>query len=353
MSTVSMAELSEKYKHFMVPAMKLKVAGLEVAENSGYQVESVEVVLSREAASAATIRLTNVYDLKNRCFHSQVSAGFILGELIEVEMGYGSSLTPLFYGYIDEISYELGEVPAVSVIAVDVRKLMMGSKKSIISHSVRSYSDAFCEVIRKYQAAYKSVSVDATDRMDVECIIQNGGDYAFISEELCRKAERDFFVHAGKVYFKKPSTGLFQTVQLTWPGDLFSFQRRSSFHDMVIRIMGQDMKKKEAVEASVSVKADDRQRSLASNEVTELDADVEDSGEARKIAAYQAQQEKRRARQASGSCIGLPEILPGGHVRITNGDKRYIDGTYDVIEAKHTFGSNGYRTSFETGGWKR
>lgn len=353
MPTVSMSSLASKYKDFMVPAMKLKAGGHDLSGKTEYAVESVELTLSQEASSAASIRLTNAYDLKNRKFVSDVSSDFILGELIEVQMGYGSSLTSLFYGYVDEISYELSDSPSVNVTAVDVRKIMMGSKKSNISHKVKSYSDAFQEVVKTYSAAYKSTDVDATDKMDVDCIPQNGNDYDFIKKVLCRKGDRDFFVHAGKVYFKKTSADLFGTVEMEWGRDFFSFQRRATFQDVVIRILGQNLKKKEEVEAEVKVKGDDKQKKLVQSERTEMDADIEDTGSAKKIADYKAEQEKKRGRQASGSCIGIPEILPGGHVKIKKGDSSLMDGTYDVIEARHIFSSDGYRTTFDAGGWKR
>ncbi|MCC8150389.1 MAG: hypothetical protein LIO96_02745 [Lachnospiraceae bacterium] len=192
MATVSMSSLASKYDNFMVPALAVNVDGSNVVGKSDFAVESVEVVLSQDAASAATIVLTGAYDLKSRKFVSGISSNFILGSIVEIEMGYGSKLTSLFYGYIDEITYELGESPSVRIIAVDVRRMIMGSKKSNISHNVKSYSDAFNEVIKKYKAIYKSTSVDTTEKMDVECIRQNGSDYEFITDELCRKAERNF-----------------------------------------------------------------------------------------------------------------------------------------------------------------
>ncbi len=352
MATVSMSSLISKYHDFLVPALKVKAGGREITGNNEYVVESVEVTLSKEAASAASIKLIHVYDEEKRRFLSDISSDFILGELVEIEMGYGSSLTSLFYGYVEEINYELSELPSVNVTAVDVRRMMMGSKKSNISHKVTSYSDAFQEVAKKYKSAYKSTSVDATEKMDVECIIQNGNDYKFITEELCKKGDRDFFVHAGKLYFKKISEELFQTVELEWERDIISFQRRASFQDTVIKILGQNLKKKE-VEAELKVKADDKQKALVQSEVTEMSADIQDSGDAKKVAEYKAEQEKKKARQASGICIGIPEILPGGYVKIKNGDAKLIDGTYCVMEAKHTFSGDGYRTSFEAGGWKR
>ncbi len=186
MAIVSMAGLAAKYNDFLVPAIKVKAGGFDLIGASEYGVESVELTLSQSAASAAVIKLTNVYDLENRKFISDIS-DFILGEMVEVEMGYGSSLTSLFYGYVDEINYELSDNPAVRVTAVDVRRMMMGSKKSNISHQVKSYSDAFDEVVKKYKPAYKSKDVDATDQLEADCIIQNGSDYDFIKEELCRK----------------------------------------------------------------------------------------------------------------------------------------------------------------------
>ena len=87
MASVSMSSLASKYKEFLVPAVKVKVAGQDVSGNSEYVIDSVEVTLSKEAASAASIKLTNVYDLKNRRFCQDVSSDFILGEQVEVEMG--------------------------------------------------------------------------------------------------------------------------------------------------------------------------------------------------------------------------------------------------------------------------
>ena len=352
MATVSMASLASKYNDFMVPALKISVQGHDLIGNSEYGVESVELTLSQSAASAAVIKLTNVYDLENRSFISDIS-DFILGELVDIEMGYGSSLTSLFYGYVDEINYELSENPSVRVTAVDVRRMMMGSKKSNISHQVKSYSDAFNEVVKKYNPVFKSKVVDATDQLEVDCIIQNGSDYDFIKEELCRKGNRDFFVHAGKLYFKDISAELFHTVEMEWSKDFISFQRKATFQDAVIRIMGQDVDKKEEVEAEVNVKSDDQQKSLVQSETTQMDAAVEDNSDAKKVAEHKADEMKKQARQATGVCIGVPEIEPGGRVKIKHGDSRLIDGTYDIIEVKHSFNGEGYRTTFEVGGWKR
>ncbi len=352
MANVSMTSLAAKYNDFLVPAIKVKAGGFDLIGASQYGVESVELTLSQSAASAAVIKLTNVYDLENRKFISDIS-DFILGEMVEVEMGYGSSLTSLFYGYVDEINYELSENPSVRVTAVDVRRMMMGSKKSNISHQVKSYSDAFNEVVKKYQPAYKTKDVDATDQLETDCIIQNGSDYDFIMEELCRKGNRDFFVHAGKLYFKKITEELFFTVEMEWAKDFISFQRKASFQDAVIRVMGQDTDKKEEVEAEVTVKSDDDQKSLVQNETTQMDAAVEDTGDAKQVAEHKADEMKKQARQATGVCIGVPEIQPGGRVKITNADSRLLDGTYDIIEVKHSFTGDGYKTTFEVGGWKR
>lgn len=73
MSTVTMSSLASKYKNFLVPALKVKAGGFEVTQNSDYAVEAVEVTLSREAASAASIKLTNVYDVEQRSFVKDVT----------------------------------------------------------------------------------------------------------------------------------------------------------------------------------------------------------------------------------------------------------------------------------------
>ena len=84
-----------------------------------------------------------------------------------------------------------------------------------------------------------------------------------------------------------------------------------------------------------------------------MNASVEDNSDAKKIADHKADEAKKQARQASGVCIGIPEIQAGGRVKIKDGDASLIDGIYDIMEAKHIFSGDGYRTSFEVGGWKR
>ena len=77
MGKVTMSGLSGKYNDFMVPALKVKVGGFDVIGESDYAVESVEVTLSQTAASAAVLKLTNVYDIEKRRFVGDVTADFI------------------------------------------------------------------------------------------------------------------------------------------------------------------------------------------------------------------------------------------------------------------------------------
>ena len=50
-----------------------------------------------------------------------------------------------------------------------------------------------------------------------------------------------------------------------------------------------------------------------------------------------------------GTCLGIPELIPGRYVKIDGLDSQ-SNGTYFVTKVRHLFEQNGYHTSFEIKG---
>ena len=62
-----------------------------------------------------------------------------------------------------------------------------------------------------------------------------------------------------------------------------------------------------------------------------------------------AAEELRNSIRCEGSCIGLPQIIPGRSLKLTKLDKE-IDGTYRVVSVEQNIGTDGFVTQFELGG---
>ncbi len=59
----------------------------------------------------------------------------------------------------------------------------------------------------------------------------------------------------------------------------------------------------------------------------------------------------REVQTAKGSCIGIPDIVPGVGIGIQGVNGEWNGRTYYVDTATHVFNTSGYTTSFTTKGW--
>ena len=91
----------------------------------------------------------------------------------------------------------------LSIAAMDVRRLMMEGTSREEVHVVSTYSAAFQEVMKRYSALCPNLEVDATDKDEITQIVQRTSDYDFVSENLARKANREFFVLGDRAYFRE------------------------------------------------------------------------------------------------------------------------------------------------------
>lgn len=343
--------LVSKYKGFRVPAIKLEVDGAELGGKQGVGVERVSVTLSLDAASAVTFDVVNAYDVKSSGFRSEVKSLLSLGAKVSLSLGYGSELTCVFQGYISGVGASFQDVPALSITAMDVRRLMMEGTRRDEVHVVTTYSAAFEEVMDRYGALGASLEVDATDD-EITQIVQKVSDFEFVSNILTKKAKREFFVLADKVYFREKGKSQSPVTTLKWGEGLTSFSRNSLYQNIKITVIGFDPDNKETVTAEATQSAVETQKNVVSeaDETVIQDADAKEVEKAQKRAEKEAQERKRRAQSGSASCIGLPEIVPGRFIKVDGLDSD-LNKTYYIQEVRHEFGSDGFNTSFEIGGW--
>ncbi len=348
---VTYSELVKKYNHFMVPAMKLTVGGKDITEMEDVHVSQISVQLSLEQACSASFTLEHVYDRKKSELHKDVKEKLQLGAVVTIGLGYGSSLTEVFWGYIHELQYAFDEAESISVTALDVRRLMMMNQENR-TFSQKSYAEIFEEVIGKYSQVYqeKQIKKDAK-ALKIETVTQQKmSDYDFVMKELCKKDEKEFFVLAGTVYYQPQSTDRSPAITLTWGENLLSFRMNRSYCDAEIHVYGVDEKKN--VEAVRKVVTEGKINKLTAEPLRRdiISTDLKDQQSVNIMAQNEADDMKKKSRNGSGACIGLPELVPGRYVEIKKLDVEDSDIRAVLTEVKHIFGGNGFTTEFELGG---
>lgn len=340
--------LIRKYGQFRVPACRLKVEGREL---SGVVVEQVSATLSLDGASSVTFSVSSAYDRKKSGFRPEIKSKLKLGVKISLSLGYSSSLTEVFQGYISGVGVSFSGEPTLSITAMDARRLMMEGTSREVVHTVTSYSAAFEEVMGRYTALCPSREVDATDKHEITQIVQRTSDYDFIMNNLVKKADREFFVLNGKAYFRKKGKVKSSVLTLRWGEGILSFSRNSLYQNLKITVIGFDPENDKTVKAQVTGMAEDAQKAVGGqHEVVIVDPDAQEAAKAKKRAEKEAQERKRKAQSGSLSCIGLPEFIPGRFVSVKGLDSD-LDRDYYIREVRHEFGTDGFTTSLEIGDW--
>ncbi len=347
-----MAALYRKYQGFRAPAFQVMLgdSGQDLGGKLNGQVEQLELSLSLENASSAVFRIINAYDAKNHAFSGEIMKNLILGNLVKVNIGYGSSLDCVFCGYIHSIKQEFQENPALSVTALDVRRLMQSSRHALTTRSGTTYSEIFQNIMKPYKKLYSRLVVDRSSEKDVSGVQQSGSDLEFV-KRLAKAANREFLVFGDQVYFRRISKRT-AALTLTWGQDLISFSKESVYASQKLTVAGiKKNTKEEVVKATREIKTETGIVSLVAGQEEYIwDASVNSQEKADQKADKLKEEREKQVQGGSGSCVGLPQLVPGRSIRIA-GLSSGLNGEYMLSQVNHSLGGDGFQTSFEIGGF--
>lgn len=355
-STCTYSELIQKYQNFLTPVCNIFVGGKNISKDCNMIPESVSITLSLTEASSVSMQIVNVYDREKSQISSKAKNIFKLGNDVSVEIGYGSSLQKVFVGYIYEVGVEFSDVPSLSITAMDVRRLMMDYEVSNYTHTASSYSEAFESVMSKYSKLC-STKVDSTETIKeagkpIDGIVQQGTDFNFVTQVLCKREEREFMVFGDTAYYRKSDASKPPIVTLEWGNGLISFHKNTLYKNRAIEVLGYDMNKAPVVSSATATSDKKAVKPVAQQQKRLIIVpDAVDKAKADKRAKKEAEKERKKSQQGSGNCIGLPELIPGRFIKVSKMDTD-IDGTYYIKQVQHQFGSDGFTTSFDIGGYK-
>jgi len=345
------SQLRKEYKNFFVPAMRIKIDNTDIS-TLGVKVTNINVTLELDDPSSANFTITNIYDIKSSSINQKLKDKLKLGGKVSIELGYESNLRNVFSGYINNLSYEFDEMPCITVAALDIRGLMRRNIRRGLQFDEKKYSDVAKKILDKYKSICPNQKIDATSD-EIEHIMQDKvSDLDFFRYVIGPKAQREFLVMGDTAYFREYDKDKTPILTLEKGKGLISFSCSSSYCNETIKIYGHDESKKEVLVVSQEVKTSKDVASLVSGGIV-VELAVSDADDNSKASYYLHTEVKNRLRgvqSGSGSCIGLPELIPGKYIKIDKLDPS-VNKTYYLNQVKHSFKTDGFITEFDLGGW--
>nr|MDE5965847.1 hypothetical protein [Lachnospiraceae bacterium] len=348
-SNYTFKALVDAYDNFLVPAVEILLGDgkSNIFQSGGASVGDIEITLSAREPSGVTFRVSNAFDVVSHKMDANTVNALKVGTVLEAALGYGSDLTTVFKGYITEYRTVYEEEPVIMVTAVDFRRLMMKNKRSRYKFQEKTYGEVFQEVVENYSGLYDTLHVDAVDTKTE--LLQNGTDYDFIRDVLCRFAKRDFFVVGADVYFQKPEKSKDAFLELAWGNGLVSFEKGVRYCNE--KIMAYSCQSdKTGVTASAEVKTAGNTPLLVKNMHTE-EWELEEGLDQTVVQNWvdqRAWEKKCKNEMAIGTVTGLPELVPGRYIKISGIDTADA-GTYLIQEVRHSFDGDRFMTRFTVG----
>ncbi len=355
-SYLSFKGLSAKYGGFLAPTvsvqtgndlMSLLLKSFAPAGANGLLTDGVSVTLNKDSASSATFSVMNCYDFKNHKFNRNLS----IGSRITINIGYGSKTSAVFAGYVDSVSYEFSDVPRMTVTAFDGVKLMMESGTTERTwENEGMYVSTITEIMSKYSDACPLLPTNIDMTMKKHGMMkQNSNDYAYIKDVLCKYCDRDLIMKNGYAYLVNYKTKFGKLTDLGPANGLLSVSVESGYMKVKAVVTGDKLKNVYA-ESSITTGVP---TSSAMNNPTEISkqAPFDNAADCKAYADRLVNDAVRDVRVSRGTCVGIPDLVPGVGVGYVDVDPQWDNKTYYVDTATHTLNSSGYTVSFTTKGW--
>jgi len=347
----------------IAPRYEVTVEGQDVSKDISADALSVAFEDHATDADMATLVLANP---GNRWTDATL---FEQGNILELAIGYGHALTPVFKGPITRLEPTFPEdgVPTLTLRAYDLSHPMRrdeepntpgrSGKKATTWQEITD-SDLAKQISRKH--GIPELDIEET-KLVIPYVAQgNETDWAFLK----RRAERigfEVFVERDTFHFHAPRDSLARIPgQLEYRRNLRSFEVRLSIEQQVTKVVvkGWDAENKEPIVAIASGK--DTVRTVLGKKAASdfVKADFGEGAkilhdlvprtlkEAEELARAYLKRSEYALLQGSGSVVGDPGLRAKTLVKIAGVGERY-SGTYYVTKVTHSIGDGGYTSEFE------
>ena len=360
-------KLKSKYYEFANPRAKIELDGKEFAgENGDMIVNDIHIELvSGFEASIATFRIYNVYDAESGEFrYDEISEQIVLGKSVVISLGYLNKLEKVFVGFIAGVDFCYegeGHLPYIEVSAMDIKGIMMGGSYAS-QCTTDHYSGAVKEIFNR--TAYQNLKSGGgyTDcRVDETADKKTGGDKNKVSDytvemvsesdydfvvKAAKKFNFEFFVDRGRIYFRKAKSNTTTLMTIGSGKGLRKFNVGYSLTGLVATVEARAMDagqgkiitaKEKYPEAGKSISTGNQAKKLLGDGTkVYIDPTIKSQSQAEARAAALKEQMSYRLGNLEGTCVGLPDLVPGRFIKLS-GLGGPTENRFYLTEVVHDF----------------
>lgn len=356
--TFSFTSLESKYIDFNAPEADILIEG-QSSKLADMAITWVEVEQTTEAqADVARFCISNGY-LWNESRMEWIGTTIAIGKKLQIKMGYADKNSLVFDGIITgyTVDFPSDGSPNIIVTALDRSFLMMKTSHSKVWNKMKD-----SDVVRQIAGLY-SLTAELDDTTVIKNTIEQIGvsDYHFV-RSLAVDNDRDFYVQASKLYFKKRQTSGTPLIALKYGMNLrqFTLHVDGSSQTSKVTVRGYDVNKMQALESTASSveaiggKAKSGptiagQLSTQKQEIVYTQASSQDEVQA--LAKSMLERIARELVIGYGTSVGLPELKPGELIQIEGLGGSEVDQKLRLTKVTHRLDADdGYTTQFEAEG---
>ncbi|GHU57907.1 hypothetical protein FACS1894133_1680 [Clostridia bacterium] len=356
-SSYKFKSLESKYDNFTAPAFEITVGGLTFDTQIIPVSDLLVDIDSGTGAGGCSFTIISLYDYKNSEFTENILKKVKVGADITIKGGYIKK-EEIFFGFVDDFSvaFEADDSPKIIVNGIDAKGFLMNAKSE--KYMGEKKSDEIVKTLLNdcvSEGYAKEVTVGTVPPFNAQIIQEGMNNYDF----LCFIAEMSgvsFFVVNGEIVFDDVIKNTGSMIDLTLGIGLNSFSKNLTLRKQVGKVIvyGIDPVTKKEIQGESTKSGSKFACDIASGfgSVTEKinSMFVATPDECKKLAQAKFNAHSGSFLTGKGTCVGLPELIPGRYVTLAGLDDS-CNGKYYVSKVQHEFGSeSGYYTHFEVKG---
>lgn len=353
--------LSTKYDDFRGPALTIKV-GSTTFKSFEIPMVSLEVELCGDgSAGGCHFTVESLYDNEHSKWTNNVAKAVQVGAKLEIQGGYIKQET-IFYGYVDEyfMSHGGSQAPRLEVTGIDGFGYLMACQEPIYGGKKKPKT-VVEEILKKVKSAgyAKSYTVGDLSGFDVPVLKEKVDDFKYL-RMLAEQYGMSLLNVDGELIFDNVIKNSSPIIELTIGSGLLDFQKRFSLQGQVgeVEIWGRDANQKFIKGSATSVSIGGKGQTAVQlapkfkqTALRENNEYVRTEKQCVELAQARLDSIALNFISGKGTCVGLPELIPGRFVAIKGLDEETA-GSYFVTKVRHQFSQQGFYTEFEVKGAK-
>lgn len=353
--------LQSKYVNFITPALEISIGG-KTYSSKEIPIINLEVELTADGgAGGCSFTVDSQYKAEVSQWQNDFNKVVTPGAKLSVKGGY-VKMEELFYGYVDEYSfrYSGNEGPYIDITGIDGLGYLMSLREPLYAGKQQA-QDLVKSILSKSVSAgfAKKVTVGRLSGFATPILKEQVDDWSFLNL-LAGRYGASLFAVDGELIFDNVVSDTKPILKLSVGAGLRSFTKRVSLAHQVgkVEIWGRDVNQKPIKGTANRVTVGGSGKSAAelvsglkSAVLREYSEFVRTEAECKLMAQNRLNSLAMGLVSGEGTCIGIPEIIPGRYIEIDGLDKA-TNGTYYISRVKHRFDSSGYSTTFEVKGAK-